>query len=568
MKVDLFHCCKRQFRGDDDLLQIMRCSSSSSSRVIKRDKIISRIDGGAEIELDTKDFLIKELVGKGSISEVFLLERKTDKQKFAGKFFKVNVCTQEFIRETEIMKSCSVSCPSIVRMAGIFTTPMCLIMDYYVNGSLSDALLEDRKNVDLGKQTEYPFLRRLGFILDMCRAVTELHQKNICHRDIATRNLLLSDDKQHVLLADFSLSRVVASPYQKQSTLTAIVPTESAPETFGQNIKSSGGKSDGRVYSLKSDIWSMGITMYEIIDKALCRGQNWKNLPSQLPKKCKPSKKVFDRIEDLWILILRCWRQRPEERPQSWDLEDRMQKLIDNPMNADIEQDCYITRFSDEKTNSAVSSYRLRGFSNCWSQSVLQTSSKIWEQEQMLSSRSLRLGSPPSTALTTPESTEILRNITKGPQIRMLPAGKKTWEKRKQWHETSKGTTCEESSREHLKANMPRYSFNTNLSTPSLVRNSPYGKIDQINKNKSDPLNPNYNRKVNKGSKFLKRLGSLTTMFSTGTSLEEIPITPGRVGYCSPLDISFKSSATNIAYCDGRRFFSGIRTPHFPIICE
>jgi len=561
MKVHFFHCCKRKFRGDDDLLRIIRRSPSSSHRVVNRDKIISGIDGGAEIELDPKDFKIKQLVGTGSISQVFLLERKKDKQKFAAKFFKVNVCTQEFIRETEIMKSCSISCPSIVRMAGIFTTPMCLIMDYYVNGSLSGALLEDRKNVDLGMETEYPFLRRLGYILDMCTAVAELHQRNICHRDIAMRNLLLSDDKQHVLLADFSLSRVVASPYQKQSTLTAIVPVESAPETFGESV--------GRVYSLKSDIWSMGITMYEIIDKALCRGQNWKNLPTQFPKKCKPSKKVFDRIDDLWILILRCWRQRPEDRPQSGDLEDRVQNLIDNPMNVDSEKDVYITRFSIENTSSAVSPYRFRGSSNCESQSVLQISSKIWEQEQMLSSRSLRLGCSPSMTLTTQESTEILKNITMGPRIRMLPSRKKTLVKNKQRHGTSNGTTCEQSSTEHLMASKPRYSFNANLSTQSLVQNSSLRKINQLNKYKSDPLNHKYNLAVNKRFKFLKRLGSLTSMFSTtGTSLEEIPTTPERVGYCSPLDVSFKSSVTNIAYCDGRHFFSGIKTPQFPILLK
>lgn len=186
----------------------------------------------------------------------------------------------------------------------------------------------------------------------------------------------------------------------------------------------------------------------------------------------------------------------------------------------------------------------------------------------MLSSRSLRLGSTPSTTLTAPESAEILRNITKAPRIRMLSGGKKTWVKNKQRHGTSKGTTCDQSSIERLKANIRRYSFNVN-STPSLVQISSFAKIDQLNRNKSDPLNPNYKLTVNKGSKFLKALGSLTSIFSTtGTSVEEIPITPEMSGYCSPLDISFKSSATNIAYCEGRRFFSGIKTPHFPIICE
>merc|ERR1719320_261477 len=133
------------------------------------------------------------------------------------------------------MNSCSNVCSKIVNLFGITTKPRCLVMDYYINGSLDVALLEDDKNTKLGGKTEFPFLLRLGYILDMCKAISELHLRNICHRDIAMRNLLLSDDKKHVLLTDFSLSRAVSSALKTQSTITSILPKESAPETIGSH---------------------------------------------------------------------------------------------------------------------------------------------------------------------------------------------------------------------------------------------------------------------------------------------------------------------------------------------
>jgi len=553
MKVDLFHCCQ-QSRVDEDLMRIISCSSKDPNRVVTRDKIISEIDGGAEIELDIEDFVIKDLVGSGTFSEVFLLERKKDGRKFAGKFFKVEVCTREFIRETKIMNSCSHACSTVVGMVGILTTPKCLVLDYYVNGSLDVALLEDCKNVKRGMKTAYPFFRRLGYILDLCKAVTELHQRNICHRDIALRNILLSDDKEHVLLSDFSLSRVVTSPYDMHSTLTALVPEESAPETFARHGSPSTRQNKyGRVYSLKSDIWSMGITMYEIIDKRFCKGQRWKHLPTGFPAKSKPPNNVFDRINDLWILILQCWNERPEERPQSWYLEDRIQKLIDNPLNVGSEHGGYITRFSPM---NVVSSNEHPVLTISESNSPIWTGSKLLEQEQMLRSKSSKMGSPFSTILTDHESSESLKKITKGLRMKMLSPVRKTWAKKKQKQCTTKRTNYEQSSLEHLAIFNPRTSFNGNTSSPNSVQNSSYLKIAQLNKTKSVPFNPNPHLMVNRGWKFLKRLGSLSSLYSnTASAIEEISCTPERVQYCSPLTLSFESSATNIAQCGGRHFF-------------
>jgi len=158
------------------------------------------------------------------------------------------------------------------------------------------------------------------------------------------RNLLLSDDKKHVLLSDFSLSRVMNNALVRQSTLTTLVPANSAPETIKEcNSLKCGRENCERYYSLKSDIWSLGVTIFEIIDKEELCDIDWgKNLPSGFSKERVPSTNVFNRMEDLWILILRCWNKRPQDRPYISCVQERIETLLADPLTVEIENEGYI----------------------------------------------------------------------------------------------------------------------------------------------------------------------------------------------------------------------------------
>merc|ERR1719317_660788 len=85
--------------------------------------------------------------------------------------------------------------------------PKILLLEYYFNGSLDNALLKDFEKHGGDEGAEFPILRRLAFIVQLCKAVSHLEKHNIAHRDLASRNLLLSDERQRVVLCDFSLAR-------------------------------------------------------------------------------------------------------------------------------------------------------------------------------------------------------------------------------------------------------------------------------------------------------------------------------------------------------------------------
>jgi len=565
---------KMELRKDKKkFLRIIQKSNLDPLSQYQRQNIISQMHRSKDVKiLEINDFTPVESVGSGASSDVCLLVRKDDGKKFAGKFLKGEIGTKDFINEATILKSCSNTCATIVNMVGIITTPKCLVLDFHVNGSLDEALREDDVKVKQGKVTEFPFLRRLGYILDVCKAVNQLHRENICHRDIAMRNLLLSDNKEHVVLTDFSLSRIVSSAIKRQSTLTALVPTKSAPETFRRASSSiCGSQNFGRYYSLKSDIWSLGITMFEIINKEeLGDITEIDHLPSRFPTGRLPSAKVFNRIQDLWILILRCWNERPEERPQSWYVQERMEMLTADPLYNGNENDTYTRALCNGITAGSI--FEDGSSASCYSQLQLPVDgswmSTVYEDVSRTSSGSIKLESSTSSCVLAeqePESSmplmekDFFQKISS--YIRRRDIGKVRLTR----------TGRSKNKQKQLKLNeIDNELFSKNILPPPETPNRKKNTLSQhfspkyllsakfpLQRNKSVPSTSNTRLLVGQGFKFLKKLESVSSMLSFSLSARfEDSFTTEKVKYCAPLSVSFNSTATNIRYCKDRSFFN------------
>jgi len=342
-------------------------------------KLVERIRGTTSLRIfERDDFIINRELGQGSSSTVCLLVTATDKRKFAGKMLKQGSCWS-LINEASIMKQFSRLCPNIACVEGIIVNPKCLVLQYYKNGDLGTALMRDNEKVDSGSTSEFPFLKRLRYIRDACKAVSFLHKSCVCHRDLAMRNLLLSDDMEHVLLSDFTLSRVVGDVLNSQITFTADLPTFSAPETFssGEADSPTQGR-HGWQYSLRSDIYALGMTMFEVITKKhFLRPTHHKHrLPTELPEDILPPKHLFNRAWDLWFAIRRCWNTEIEKRPWSWELLDNISELLRNPISSDtsgIYYDRYSPKSSQESSPTANATNRKNSVPSRWSMGLMTT---------------------------------------------------------------------------------------------------------------------------------------------------------------------------------------------------
>merc|ERR1719204_1473312 len=64
---------------------------------------------------------------------------------------------------------------------------------------------------------------------------------------------------------------------------------------------------------------------------------------------------------------------------------------------------------------------------------------------------------------------------------------------------------------------------------------------------------------IGKGKKIFKMIKSVSSVFSSNVIYEESNVSKTS-GYCSPLSLSFYSTATNIRYCKERHFFKSTKS--------
>merc|ERR550534_1025317 len=418
--------------------------------------------------------------------------------------------------------------------------------------------------MERGHETEFPFLRRLGYILDMCWALEVLHRNNICHRDVALRNLMLSNDKEHVLLSDFSLSRIMNSATERQATSTALVPQTSAPETF-YNSQTSVPEAErwGRFYSLKSDIWSLGIVMFEIVDMELINVDRKQCLPSRFPSRRLPSKMIFNRMEELWIQVIRCWDEKPERRPQSWEVHEQMEMLSQNPLNIGHENEGYKTHFSDRNSPSLWyhhkdSNYRSgdlipRVYTDC----ILRNRVSVDTIEHSDSSiPDSPMSSIPAELVSTDDidhliMKDLIERFAKGHKLIIQGKGdESSSNKQKQFKLNLSGD--ENVSNEHLILAPETPSANPNTFSPSikLIKRScmNHSRRKMYDQSISNCQGTPGSRFINSGSH--SSLGSRLSLYSQSlTPWEETTVISEGEQYCPPLSLSLRSSASNKKYC-------------------
>lgn len=88
--------------------------------------------------------------------------------------------------------------------------------------------------------------------MQICLAIKHIHDRKILHRDLKTQNVFLTS-KGEVKIGDFGISRVLQHTYDCAQTAIG-TPYYLSPEICQE-----------KPYNQKSDIWSLGCILYEIV---------------------------------------------------------------------------------------------------------------------------------------------------------------------------------------------------------------------------------------------------------------------------------------------------------------
>ncbi len=119
-----------------------------------------------------------------------------------------------------------------------------IVMEYVDGFNIKDII---HRQGQIDKDTMLDYARQIGL------ALKEAHQNKIVHRDIKSQNIMITKNNM-VKVADFGIAKAVTS-----STITAVGTIMGSVHYFSPE-QARGGYIDER-----SDIYSMGIVMYEMI---------------------------------------------------------------------------------------------------------------------------------------------------------------------------------------------------------------------------------------------------------------------------------------------------------------
>lgn len=260
------------------------------------DKNIGRIlDGRYEIT---------ELIGEGGMADVYKANDNVENKIVAVKILKKEFAeNEEFVRRfrNESKAIAVLSHPNIVKVFDVgFTDKIQFIVMEYIDGITLKEYME--------KEGVLTWKDSVHFIIQILRALQHAHNKGIVHRDIKPQNIMMFDDGT-IKVMDFGIAK-----FAREDGKTA------TDQAIGSVHYISPEQASGGVTNEKSDIYSVGVMLYEMLtgQKPFDTDNPVSVAVMHMQSKAIPPREVNPDIPPaLEKIIMRAMEKDPEKRYQS-----------------------------------------------------------------------------------------------------------------------------------------------------------------------------------------------------------------------------------------------------------
>ncbi|XP_074419050.1 tyrosine-protein kinase Lck isoform X2 [Larus michahellis] len=249
-----------------------------------------------EWEVPRESLKLVEKLGAGQFGEVWMGFYNGHTKVAIKNLKQGSMSPSAFLAEANLMKN--LQHPRLVRLYAVVTKePIYIITEYMEKGSLVD-FLKTSEGVKLS----------INKLLDMAAQIAEgmafIEAKNYIHRDLRAANILVSDTLC-CKIADFGLARLIEDNEYTAREGAKFPIKWTAPEAINYGT-----------FTIKSDVWSFGILLTEIVTYG------------RIPYPGMTNPEVIQNLErgyrmpqpdncpqELYELMMQCWKERPEERP-------------------------------------------------------------------------------------------------------------------------------------------------------------------------------------------------------------------------------------------------------------
>uniref|UniRef100_A0A8C1ZKS2 receptor protein-tyrosine kinase n=1 Tax=Cyprinus carpio TaxID=7962 RepID=A0A8C1ZKS2_CYPCA len=294
-----------------------------------------------DVMVDRHKLTLGKTLGEGEFGSVMegSLTQEDSVLKVAVKTMKIAICTrtemEDFLREAACMKEFDHQ--NVMRLLGVclqtvesegYPSPV-VILPYMKHGDLHSYLLYSR----LGDAPVYlPSQMLVKFMTDIARGMEYLSGKNFIHRDLAARNCMLNEN-MNVCVADFGLSKKIYNgDYYRQGRISKMPVKWIAIESLAD-----------RVYTTKSDVWSFGVTMWEIATRGQTPYPGVEN--SEIYDYLRQGNRLKqppDCLDSIYSLMFSCWLLSPKDRPSFEILRCELEKVLEDLPSQDPDEILYV----------------------------------------------------------------------------------------------------------------------------------------------------------------------------------------------------------------------------------
>lgn len=238
-------------------------------------------------------------VGTGGMADVYKAKDHT-----LGRFVGIKVLKQEFSEDvnfvtkfrTEAQSAAGLEHPNIVNIYDVGSeNAIHYIVMEYVEGITLKTYIE--------KKGQLSFKESVSIAIQVGRGIEAAHNKHIIHRDIKPQNIIISTEGK-VKVTDFGIARAASSNTINSDVMGSV--HYASPE------QARNGFVDG-----KSDIYSLGIVMYEMVTgRVPFDGESTVAIAIQhlQEEMIKPSAYTTDLPISLEKIILKCTQKSPDRR--------------------------------------------------------------------------------------------------------------------------------------------------------------------------------------------------------------------------------------------------------------
>lgn len=304
------------------------------------------------------NYEIQEVIGHGGMGVVYkarhaLMDRIVAIKMLQAQLISDSMSVKRFQQESQ--SASRISHPNVITVYDFGISPSgqpFIVMDYLQGISLADVIKEEGQ---IGVE------RSIKILAQACDALDHAHKMGVIHRDVKPTNFVLinyDEEKDFVKVVDFGVAKLMnATPDGQRLT--------QAGEVCGSPVYMSPEQCTGGELDQRSDIYSMGIVVYEtltgklpILGKTMVDTMS-KHISEMPPtfQQARPDLYIPERLEQV---VFKALAKDPNDRHQSMDeLRIELENAIPRPGKSQVLRSAP----SDQRSPAELIASALQGIS-------------------------------------------------------------------------------------------------------------------------------------------------------------------------------------------------------------